>query len=340
MNRRVTLGDVSKAAGVGIATVSRALAAEDHPDVSAQTRERIRKMAREMGYRPSAAARALRSGAVRTLSVIIPAETLGWYEPVILAAFRAAATEGAEIIVHPVVGSSGGVASTIASLVNVQTDGVLLFGRANEVSLLDAAVAQRLPVVSIDDASPEVIMPTIAPEGRNGVKALVDHLVDQGRSQIAVVTSWEGTYFAGQRLAGYRDGLRAAGLPYDERLVLHEADPDEAHPTSTPLDALLDSGVTPDAIICLADLLAAPVLRTLYRRGLRVPDDIAVGGYDDERAARLFTPALTSVRQPYAQLGERAVELLLQLVDGAELPSTREEFATELIIRGSTVTGR
>jgi LacI family transcriptional regulator len=340
--RRVTLTDVSKAAGVGIATVSRALG--DHPDVSAATRERVRAVAAELGFRPSATARALRSGGFRAISAIVPDSGWGWWEPVVHAAFEAASDAGFRLLVHPVAGNEDGVAGVVDSLENVPTEGVIVISVPDQAAVREACDRIRLPGVAIDDSAIEVAFPSVSAANRAGAREVVEHLIAGGRRDIALVTvaedlatiGWGAGRFVQDRTEGYREALAAAGIPFDERLVAHiEPSPDDSLERCDELEALLRSGRRVDAVFCLFDLAAAPVLRSLRAEGFRVPQDIAVAGFDDERAARLVDPQLTTARQPYPEMGQLAVDLLLRLIDGESLPDDRHELPTELIVRAS-----
>ncbi len=335
--RRVTLSDVSKAAGVGVATVSRALAGADHPDVNPETRKRVRKVAKELGYRPSATARALRTGAYRSLSVVVPDMAWGWWEPVIRSAYQAAAREGYKLLVHPIAGTEGGVAAVIRDLVNVPTDGVLVFGSAGDTAVRDAADRINLPIAIIDDVATDVVLPTIAANNRSGARLAVEHLISQGRRRIAVLRTAEDGEFVRQRLAGYFDAIKAAGIPRDDRLIVHFAEAmDESVRTWQPLHDLLESALGFDGLFCIADFMAAPAIRTLHAAGRAVPRDVSIVGFDDERAAQLLDPPLTTVRQPYEAMGESAVQLLLRSISGEKLALSRIELDTHLVVRHST----
>lgn len=336
--RRVTLADVSQAAGVGMATVSRALAAHDHPDVNPRTRERVRRIAKELGYRPSATARALRSGGYRALSAVVPDQAWGWWEPVIRGAFRAASQEGYQLLVHPIAGLYGGASSVIEGLVNVPTEGVMVFGSAGDVAVRDAAGRLNLPAVMIDDYAAHVVLPTIAPDNRAGARTAVEHLITQGRRRIAILLAWEEGDFAAQRLAGYFEALDAAGIARDDRLIIRCDDALNESITTWPrLDEIMKQGIEFDGLFCIADLMAAPALRSLRGAGRSVPQDVSVIGFDDERAAQLLDPPLTTIRQPYDSMGERAVHLLLRSISGEQVPLSRIELPTQLVIRQSTL---
>lgn len=336
--RRVTLADVSRAAGLGMATVSRSLAIHDHPDVNPATRNRVRQIAKDLGYRPSATARALRSGDQRALSFIVSDQGWGWTEQVMRSAFQAATREGYQLFVHPIEGMDRGTIAVMEGLANVPTEGVITSVGVDQVAIIEAAERLNLPVIAIDDYSTHPLLPSFASDNRGGAKAAVEHLIGQGRRRIAVLVAWDEAYYSVQRLAGYFDALDAAGIARDDRLVMRcEAPDDESAITWPSLDEALKRGVEFDGIFCIADLLAAPALRSLHAAGRSVPGDVAMIGFDDERAARLLNPQLSTVRQPYELIGEQVVAALLRSIRGEHVPVTRVELPTELIIRKSSV---
>ncbi|MFD6700299.1 LacI family DNA-binding transcriptional regulator [Microbacterium sp. NPDC060117] len=346
--RKVTLADVSAAAGVGVATVSRALG--DHPDVSQVTRDRVRTIARELGYRPSVAARALRSGGYQAISVVVPDAAWGWWEPVVRAAFAAAAEEGYQLLVHPVAGAAGGAASVVRSLANVPTEGVVVISVPDQDGVRRACDDAALSAVAIDDTSRTVRFPTVSVANRHGAREVVRHLIAQGRRRIAMlvtdfnsadVANWGDGLFVDERLAGYRDALEEAGVAFDEALVIPCASPfDETAKEWPELRRALADGLGVDAVFCVADLMAVAAIRSVRAEGLRVPEDVSIAGFDDERAALLTDPPLTTVRQPYEQMGRLAVELLLRSIRGDELDESRIEIEPTLVVRESTAVAR
>jgi LacI family transcriptional regulator len=340
MPQKVTLTDLSRAAGVGIATVSRAMG--DHPDVSPATRDRIRAIARELGYRPSVAARALRRGGFHAISVIVPDDVWGWWEPVVRSTFDAATAAGYQVLVHPIAGTEGGLAAVIDSLANVQTEGVIVISVADQKSVREACDRIGIPGVAIDDSSLDIHFPSISAANYDGATEVVRHLLAIGRSRIAFLgtagapgTPWGQMRFMQEREQAYRDALASAGVPVDESLII-QAPFDETAAGCPELGALLEKDDRIDAVFCAFDQLAAPVLRELARRGLHVPDDVAVAGFDDERTALLVNPQLTTARQPYTEMGRAAAELLLESLSGEAPAVTRYEYPTQLIERAST----
>ncbi|WP_309066033.1 LacI family DNA-binding transcriptional regulator [Microbacterium sp.] len=339
---RATLADVARAAGVGLATVSRAL--NGRPDVSEETTERVRRAAAALGYRPSGTARALRRGSFAALSAVVHDQVWGWWEPVLRAAASATAEAGMHLFVHPVT-SGGDATDVIAGLANVPTEGVIVMGVPHQEALREECTRIGLPVVALDDSAHTLHLPTISARNRAGARRMTEYLIQQGHRRIVFVggstdefvPSWGEGLFVEERLAGYREALAAAGIPFRDELVTGWADPeDESTALVGQLEELLRSGVTPDAVFCIADLVAPAVLRTLSAHRLSVPADVAVAGFDDERAALIVDPPLTTMRQPYEEMGRLAVELLQREIRGEALPVRRFELDAELVEREST----
>lgn len=337
---RVTLADVAKAAGVGVATASRALSPKDHPDVSPATRQRLREVADELGYRPSLAARAFRSRGFRAVSIVVPDGQWGWWEPSVRAAHAAARAQGVTAFVQPTTAArrdSGDVVDVIAGLAEVPTEGVLILGSAGDAQMLATAQSLRLPVVAIDNAADEVLVPTFGVDNRLGVLLGVRHLVEQGFRRIAYVGTGGDLPFHRARRDGYREALAEAGIDVDPALVLEDpAADDAATPHLASVEELIASGLEVDAMLCESDGGAAPVLRSLRRGGRSVPDDVSVVGFDDSALAVALDPPLTSVRQPFEQLGTEAMDLLLSLVGGSSAEPGRTLLAPDLVVRAST----
>ncbi|MBT2565238.1 LacI family DNA-binding transcriptional regulator [Arthrobacter sp. ISL-85] len=337
---KVTLADISREAGLGKATVSRALAVEPHPDVSEETRARVKAVADRLGYRPSVTARALRAGGYHAISAVIPDNAWGWWEPAVRAAFLEAGEHGYHVLAHAVAGRPGGAASVVEDLANVPTEGILLFGSSNDTAVLRAANALRLPTVAIDDVNDEVRVPTITVDNVAGAYQATTYLIQSGRRRIAYLGSGaKSTLFERDRLAGYKKALAEHGLEVDPELVVYDTawkwDDGETPSRSAPIEYLVDRGISFDAVFCEFDMIAAPALRSLRRAGLSVPADVAIVGFDDDLAAQLLDPQLTTIRQPYERMGRNAVRKLLAAIGGERLQPTRELEAPELIRRES-----
>jgi LacI family transcriptional regulator len=235
------------------------------------------------------------------------------------------------------------LAEAITGLSNVPTEGVIVISVPDQKSVRDACDGIGIPGVAIDDSSADIYFPSISAANYAGAREVVEHLLATGRSRIVFVrpqfsggpSVWGDAFYLQERERAYRDVLTAAGLPIDESLIIDTAF-DETAPGCPELGVLLDRDDSIDAIFCAFDQLAATVLRELAARGVRVPDDIAVAGFDDERTAVLVTPQLTTARQPYNDMGRTATELLLQSLADNPPPVQRYEYPTQLIVRAST----
>ena len=337
---RVTLADVARAAGVGVATASRALSPREHPDVSAATRDRLRAVADELGYRPSLAARTFRSRDFRAVSIVVPDGQWGWWEPAVRAAHGEARAQGCTTFVQPTTalrGDSGDVADVIAGLAEVPTEGVLLFGSAGDRRMLDSARSLRLPVVAIDNAADEILVPTLSVDSGHGVQLAIEHLLSLGRRRIAYVGAPGDLLFQRERRDAFRSALAAAGIEADPDRMIRDPAADDASALVLPeVEKLLATGPVVDALLCESDRAAARVLRSLRRAGRRVPEDVCVVGFDDAETARDLDPPLTTVRQPFDQLGTEAVDLLLSIVGGAPATVERRVLEPSLVVRAST----
>lgn len=333
---RANLADVAKAAGVSKATASRALSSDNHPDVRPDTREKIRQAALELGYRPSVVARTLRTGQFKALSVIIPDDTWGWWEPTIRGAVAGAAAEGYQLLVHPVGGVDGGAAAVLEGLSDVPTDGVLLVLPSDDLAITKELDRLRIPAVFIDDLSADVTAPTVSGANRAGARAATEHLLAVGCRNVGLVAPTDESWFVKERIAGFHEALSSAGVTANPEL-LFTASSDEFQTYSAGLEKALKQGKPNlDGLFVLMDHMAAPVLRTLRAAGLSVPEDVQIVGFDDERAARLLDPQLSTMRQPLEAIGKKAVSLLLAAVRGTPASPTRCELPIELVLRGST----
>jgi len=344
----VTLVDVADAAGVSKTTASRALSKVEHPDVSAGTRETVRRVAEELGYRANATARALRSGRVDVLSVVMPVLGLGyvgWWAPALSAARAEAARHGYRLVVHLLDSRSQELGEVLDGLVDFPTDALILITPLLTAAQESQVQRLKVPVVFLDDTAHHPWAPTVCGDNYGGGYLAGRHLVECGCRRIAAIVRLpEPTYgrerleltYARERLDGFRAALREAGVVVrDDLIVGSEETFMPPPPRSLAIEALLARGETFDGVFAVTDHLAATALRSLRNAGLRVPGDVAVVGYDDERAAYLVEPPLTTIRQPVAEFGRMAVRVALAALNGGTDPE-RITLPVELVVRRSS----
>jgi LacI family transcriptional regulator len=316
--KRVTIADIAKLAGVSRPTVSRAL--NGHPEVGAATRSRIRELADSLGYVASPTAAGLRTGRYRALAMAVPAYTLWWAEPVLRGAAEEAARQRHTLLFHVVADGddgSAGLAERFLPLAPI--DGVLLAMPDTLDGYRDRLDPFGIPVVAIDDRMSESVFPTVRGDNAEGARMAVRHLLGLGRTRIAATVGSEPLSYLTERHRGYREALEEAGLPYRPELVV----PGRQRPGDGELAVrrLLDTGVEFDALFASSsDYVAIGAMRALRRAGVRVPEDVAVVGYDDIPAAEYSDPALSTIRQPFYDMGAIAVRRLVHAVQDRPQP--------------------
>ncbi|WP_275001906.1 LacI family DNA-binding transcriptional regulator [Promicromonospora iranensis] len=327
----VTVHDVARAAGVSISTVSRALASPER--VAAETRDRVTRVAAELGYRPNQAASGLRMGRTHAVGLLVPDLENPYFATVTKAVQAHARAEGYEVFVADSDEDPDVEAELIGAL-SARTDGLLLASpRSGDAELRTALVGVTAVLVSrelvdgtVDTTAPEI--PSVSVDDADGVAQALGHLSALGHRKVGVAAGPASSWSGGRRVAG----LVAAAEHREVELVeLGTFQPYFAGGTQA-ADYALASGVT--AVVAFNDLMALGILDRLRHRGVDVPDEMSVVGFDDVQLATLVSPALTTVHAPLARLGRRAVDLLLARLRGGT--PTSSQLPVELTIRGSS----
>jgi LacI family transcriptional regulator len=327
---RVTITAIAREAGVSVPTVSRVV--NGRADVAPETRQRVEDLLRRHGYQR-------RSGRSRDradlIDLVFNDLDSPWAVEIIRGVEDVAHANGAGTVVSAVHRRTSSTRQWLQNLRARASDGVILV-----TSTLDPPVQaelRRLDVhlVVIDPAGvPSYDVPTIGATNWAGGLAATEHLISLGHRRIGFVAGPRRLLCSRARLDGYRAGLEAAGVEVDDVLLQQG---DFYHESGyTGGTALLELDEPPTAIFASSDQMAFGVYESVRRKGLRVPDDISVVGFDDLPEARWASPPLTTVRQPLAEMGMLAARTVLRLARGEEIESPRIELATDLVIRDST----
>ncbi len=326
-----TIHDVAKKAGVSPSTVSRVL--NDKPGISEATRARVLQAARELGYIPDMSARGLAARRTMNLGFLVhPRHTLGphsFYGEVLAGVDQEARKHG----YHLVFAAEGD--RPVPNMVQQnRVDGLILAGCDIPRETIVNLRLQGVPLVLVDNHLERVNSIIIDNEG--GAYEATAHLIRLGHRRIAFLCEWLGDLSFRERFEGYRRALADHGIPFDERLVA-EGLPRQPRTGYVAAQRLLDQvgDALPTAVVAANDLVAAETLRLLRERGLRVPEDVAVVGFDDGEVARHTVPPLTTVRVYRRELGALAVRRLLDLLEDPEQPPTHVRVFTKLIVRES-----
>ncbi|MGW0783399.1 LacI family DNA-binding transcriptional regulator [Streptomyces sp. NPDC002913] len=326
---RPTSRDVARAAGVSQATVSLVLGDKWRGRVSATTADRVRGSARELGYRPNLAARSLRLGRTRTALLVVPALTNEFFARVYTGAAAVAAEHDFGVVLYPSPDGTGPARDPFASA-SAALDGVIASSMAT--GALGALRETGLPLVMLDsDPGDRGAAARVNLDIADGMRQVAGHLLGLGHRRIVHLASAVETWTFAVRARTLREAARdvpGAAL----RTVTAPLDVGAGREA---VEALLAApGPRPTAIVCDDDILAAGACKAVRRRGLRVPDDISVTGFDDLALATAVEPELTTVRLPAEQVGERGMTALLAVLEGR--PEEHRDLPVELVVRGST----
>ncbi|GGT10996.1 LacI family DNA-binding transcriptional regulator [Streptomyces atratus] len=333
---RPTLEEVAARAGVGRGTASRVI--NGSPRVSAHTREAVEAAVAELGYVPNRAARALAGNRTDAIALVVPEpETRFFAEPYfsdIVRGVGAALADTDMQLLLTLVGSDRERRRLAQYLTAHRVDGVLLVSVHAGDPLPDLLEQLGMPAVMSGRRSASEPLASVDSDNFEGARAAVDHLISRGRRSIATITGRLDVYGARRRLDGYRKAVSAAGLGPDEQLIA-PADFTEEGGAQAMRD-LLARRPDVDAVFAASDVMAAGARQVLREAGRRIPDDVALIGFDDSAVARHMDPALTSVRQPIEEMGRTMARVLLQEIAGENQERPQIVLPTELIVRDSS----
>ena len=329
----VRLRDIAELTGVSPSTVSRAL---NHPDkVATATLQRILKVVRDQNYEPNVVARGLRRRQSTMIGLVIADILNDFYATVAKGVQDAAMRRGFTVVLANTDEDSTREEQFLRESYQHKFAGLVIVPTSSSKRLL--ARFSRTPVVEVDRASGRAGAHVVLADNACSTVAAISHLARLGHARIATVSGNQSVTTGVERLQGFRDGMRQAGLPVDERWIVHALRHDEAS-GFTAMESLLalPPKVRPTAVFAFNNLITAGVLRSLRSASIRVPDQVSLVGFDDSRWAQLMTPSLTVIAQPAREMGVLAAERLFSLIGHPGLPGTITRLATTLVLREST----
>lgn len=333
--RRITLRDVAAAAGVTASTVSKVV--NGRHDVGAVVRDRVLRTIAELGYRPNAVARGLRTQRSQTIALISD-DLEGIFTATLMRGVeRAAAEADIAVFLCNTYGDAATERRHLQRLADKQVDG-LIFMSGNRVGARGepaGVIPSDVPYLFLYEYASSLAVPSVLPDDYGGARLALDHLADVGCRRIAYINGPHGWEATEDRERGYRDGLAAHALSEDERLVRRSRtwDPEDGYDLTV---ALLEEDSTLDAIFCASDDLASGALVALRERDVSVPGDVRVVGFDDRPFARHQRPSLSSVALPLEEMGRLAGEMLLRAIAGETIPEGIVRVPCELRARASS----
>jgi LacI family transcriptional regulator len=330
--RKSTLALVAERAGVSIASVSRVM---NGLPASQGVTERVRAAAEELGYVPDASARSLKIGRTEQIALAVADVGNPVYVSMMREISRVVTKAGYRLVLSSTGSDPADQIDLLASLNRGFADGLIISPLRVPTELGDQLKASRFPIVIIGSLPPGVSLDNVRADSVTGMALAVDHLAEQGRERIAFVNGPVDTVPGAARRNGYLTALAARDLDtYPNEQV--SARDFTYHAGLKAATTLLERS-TPDAIVCANDLLAIAALNVATRRGLRIPDDVAIVGMDDTDIADLANPAITSVDLGATKRARAAAKLLLRRLDKPDAPIRQVVIEPTLTVRGSSV---
>ncbi len=329
--RPPSIKDIARVARVSHSTVSRAL--QNSPLVNARTAEIIRQIAHESGYRASAVARGLVTKRTLTIGLVVTTIADPFASEVACGVEQAANDLGYSVFLADSNADPSREQQVVQSFAERRVDGIVVTSSRVGALYLPLLSEMGVPIVLVNNQHPGAFVHSVMIGNLAGSVEATNHLIGLGHRRIAYLGDQFGYQSDTERLAGYRQALEDAGLPLvPELLVRGDGKPEEA---MRAMEALLALPDPPTAVCCYNDMSALGAMRSVHLRGLRVPEDISVVGFDDLFLASYTQPRLTTVRQPMRRMGLLAMESLFRLMSGED-SAIRITVDAELIVREST----
>jgi LacI family transcriptional regulator, galactose operon repressor len=328
---KVTIIDVAAEANVSYGTVSRVINNDIH--VKQETRDRVLKTMQRLGYVANRQARSLAGGKTNSIGVLVPDLGTGYIGEIIRGIDAELGLIDIDLILYTTHRTASKEANYVANLATGMVDGLLLVLPRNPADFIGTLTQRNFPYILIDHQGIGQDCHAVGATNWQGGFTATEYLIKLGHNRIGFITGWMDLGCALERLDGYRSALRTNHIPEDQELIYEGTffQPDGFIGAST----LLDLSNPPTAIFASNDIMAMGVMDAVRHKGLNVPDDISVIGFDDIPQASVIRPALTTIRQPLEKMGQVATQLLLELLRQPQKSIGRIELPTELIVRDS-----
>jgi LacI family transcriptional regulator, repressor for deo operon, udp, cdd, tsx, nupC, and nupG len=331
-----TMKDVAQKANVSTATVSRALMNPDK--VSQSTRNKVEKAALDVGYFPQAMGRNSRRNESRTILVIVPDICDPFFSEIIRGIEVTAAAQGYLVLIGDCAHQNQQEKTFIDLIITKQIDGMLLLGSRLP---FDASIEEQRnlpPMVMANEFAPELELPTVHIDNLTAAFNAVNYLHELGHQRIGCIAGPEEMPLCHYRLQGYVQALRRSGITVDPHYIARGDFTYEAGANA--LEQLLELPEPPTAVFCHSDIMALGALSLAKRRGLKIPEDLSIIGFDNISLSEFCDPPLTTVSQPRFDIGREAMLLLLDQLSGQNVSSGSRLLDCELVLRGSTAKNR
>ncbi len=336
----VTLKDIARKVGYSVTTVSRAL--NDYDDVNEETKQLIKRVAREMGYHPHVIAQSLQRQRTNTVGFIVPATEHYLSDPYFIELLAGigdgAASYDFDLLVSTRKPMDPQERLAYERMVKGRrVDGIIVARTRRKDERIAYLMSEEFPLVAFGRTDSDLDFPYLDVDGEEGIREAVRYLIGLGHQRIGFISPSMYLMFAEHRLAGYKRALQDHGLKFDPALLV------EGNLTQSGgyrgMEQLLDLEDPPTAIVAGNDLMAFGAMEAAQDRGWVVGRDVAVVGFDDVPLAAYFRPSLTTIRQPVYDIGKTLSQMLIKIVRGEDLAERQVILRPELVIRESSGVG-
>lgn len=329
--QNVTIMDVAREAGVSYSTVSRVM--NNYKHVSPEKRERVMNAMTRLGYVVNQQARSLAGGRSQVVGLLVPEVGNSYIGQIMHGVDDEIAHAQYDLMLYTTHRRQTKESIFVKMLTRGMTDGLILLLPLYPHAYLEELRASNFPYVVVDHQGFDDFSSTVTAANWQGAYGATEYLIELGHRRIGFISGTSILDSAVERLRGYKDALRVNNIPFDANLVVNG---DFRQPVAYEVtQALLDLAKPPTAIFASSDLTAFGAIEAVRNRGLSIPDDMSIIGFDDVPEAAWGHPALTTVRQPLREMGRLATQTLLKFIDDPTRPMERLELPTELIIRES-----
>jgi DNA-binding LacI/PurR family transcriptional regulator len=327
-----TIKDVARLAGVAPCTVSNTLNGTGY--VAKTTREKVLAAVRELGYQPSAIARGLKLGRTNMIALIIPTISTPMFSEMIEGIEEVATATNYNLILCRSARDPKRELTYLNLFRDGRVDGIILAAPRVDDPCFGELASSKVPVVLVGGKAPGEDVPSVVVDNRRGASEAIRYLLELGHRRIGFINGPLTVFDSRERFEAVKDALGKAGVLFDERLYI-EGDFTRSSGYAAARE-IMSRAARPTALFVGGDTMAMGAMQALKDMGFRIPDDVAVVGFDDIKYAQYFEPPLTTVRQPAYHVGSRATKMLLSLIQGKSLRRKHLVMDVKLVIRDSS----
>ena len=337
MAHQVTIKDLARHLNISVATVSRAM--RDMPEIKAETRDAVLKLAKEWDYQPNLLATNLVKNRTKTIGVIVPDLAYHFFASVIKGIEEEAIARGYSLLLTQTSELYERELTNVQNLSRGQVEGfiVSISQETTDFEHLKRLQRKGIPLVFFDRDADEIDVPKVMVDNVGAAYEATKHLIENGSKRIAFLAGPSNVTVSNLRQSGYEKAIQDSGLDLDESLVVHgNYNLQQAIKLTNELFELANP---PDGLVVVSDRLAVGAIAALRKKNIRIPEDVAIVSFNDEPICNIVTPTLTSVSQPTFEMGKMAITLLINQIENPNSVDKPEVivFKTELKIRESSL---